>query len=184
MKFSVFIATIAIAVSSCVQTAPRHTTEFVTQILEPTGGKVQRPKDWFYTESHNSYSYTWILSREDASKAAYTTGVRIQLIEGVKRRTGKTPKEFIEDFVRTKKQSADKVLNMCDESSQGMFSRICLETEEGPHHILYSLFWGNDGLDIAGATIAGTKKELWDDYAPIFNAMSQVELIDMSRFTK
>ena len=32
-------------------------TEFVTQVLEPTGGKMLRPKDWFYVESHNGASY-------------------------------------------------------------------------------------------------------------------------------
>src|SRR5436189_1956634 len=94
--------------------APR---EFVAQILEPTGGKIQRPIGWFYTERHSLPSlYTWILSREDASKGPYTTAVR---------------------------------------NDQGMFTRVCLETEEGPHHLLYSLFWSNN-IDIVVATIAST----------------------------
>ena len=38
---------------------------------------------------------------------------------------------------------------------------MCIETEEGPHHILYSLFWSND-LDVVVVSIAGTTKELWD----------------------
>jgi len=157
--------------------APR---EFVTQILEPTGGKIQRPKGWFYTESHSLPSlYTWILSREDASKGPYTTGVRIETIAGVHKGSGKTPKQFVLDFVKLKKEA--KVLKTCGENNQGMFTRVCLETEQGPHHILYSLFWGND-IDVVVVSIASTTKELWDTYAPTFDKMKGFELIDMKRF--
>jgi len=166
------------------QTKALTPTNFVLQVLEPTGGKIQRPKDWFYTESHRGPSYTWILSREDASKAAYTTGVRIQTIVGVKRGTDKTPKEFIADFVGKKKQTADKVVKSCPESKQELFTRICIETEEGPHHILYSLFWGNDDMDVVVISIAGTTKDLWETYSPVFDKMSDFELIDMKRFDK
>ena len=156
-------------------------TEFVTQILEPTGGKLLRPKDWFYTESHNENSYTWIISREDASKAPYTTGIRIQMIVGVKKGTGKTPKTFISDYVAQKKKEAGKVVSTCGETNQDMFTRVCLETEEGPYHILYSLFWNNK-VDWVVATTAGTRKDLWDTFDPTFQKMGSMELIDLKRF--
>ena len=178
------ILILAVASSAVAQTNSLPPTNFVLQVLEPTGGKIQRPKDWFYTESHRGPSYTWILSREDAHKAAYTTGVRIQTIVGVKKGTGKTPKEFVEDFVRKKKQTADKVLKSCPEHKEELFTRICIETEEGQYHILYSMFWGNDDLDIVVISIAGTTKELWNTYSPTFDKMSGFELIDMKRFEK
>jgi hypothetical protein len=159
-------------------------TNFFLQVLEPTGGKIQRPKDWFYTEFHGASSYTWVVSCEDASKGAYTTGVKIHTIVGVKKITGKTPKEFIEDYVRKQKKTADKVLKSCPESKQPLFTRICMETEEGPHHVLYSLFWGNDDLDLVVVSIAGTTKNLWDTYSPVFDKMSGFELLDMKRFDK
>jgi hypothetical protein len=175
---------LAVASSAVAQTNSLAPTKFILQVLEPTGGKIQRPKDWFYTEDHHGPSYTWILSREDAHKAAYITGVRIQTLVGVKKGTGKTPKEFVEEFVRKKKQAADKVLKSCPERKQELFTRICIETEEGPYHILYSMFWGNDDLDIVVISIAGTTKELWDIYSPTFDKMSEFELIDMKRFEK
>jgi len=171
----------AVSLSAVAQTNKPTTTNFVLQVLEPTGGKIQRPKDWFYTESHRGPRYMWTLSREDPSKGAYTTGVRIQTFVGIKNGTGKTAKEFIEDIARKKKETADKVLNSCRESKQQFFTRICIETEEGPHHILYSLFWADD---IAVVSIAGTTKELWDTYAPVFDKMGDFELIDMKRFDK
>jgi hypothetical protein len=114
----------------------------------------------------------------------YVTGVRIQTFVGVKDGTGKTAKDFVLDFVQKKKKEADKVLKSCPENNQGMFTRVCLETEEGRYHILYSLFWGNDNLDIVVISIAGTTKELWATYSPVFDKMSDFELIDMKRFQK
>lgn len=164
--------------------ADAPTTEFVTQILEPTGGKILRPKDWFYVEGHRGMVYMWTLSREDSSgNKPYTTGVRIQTFVGVKQRTGKTAKQFILDFVAAKKKDA-RIIKSCDETNQGLFTRICLETEEGPYQILYSLFWGSNNMDIAVVSIAGTKKELWGTYSQTFEKMSVFELIDMKRFTK
>jgi hypothetical protein len=174
-----FVLTTAQASAAEKAKAPQ---EFVTQILEPTGGEIQRPKGWFYTEEHPLPSlYTWILSREDASKGPYTTAVRIEMIVGVHEGSGKTPKQFVLDYIKLKRNEA-KVLETCRENNQGMFTRVCLETEEGPHHLLYSLFWAND-IDIVVATIASTTKELWETYAPTFDRMmNRFELIDMKRY--
>src|SRR5262245_45724312 len=102
-------------------------TNFVLQILEPTDAKVQRPKGWFFEELRSDkglaqpprpgdkwHSYSLSISPED-SKGAITTLVLIQTIVGVKEHTGKTPKEFIEDVVRSEKKKADKVLKCCTE---------------------------------------------------------------------
>ncbi len=48
--------------------------------------------------------------------------------------------------------------------------------------IRYSVFWGAGDLDAAAVTIAGTTRELWTTYVPTFDAMSAIQLIDMSRF--
>jgi hypothetical protein len=164
------------------QSAP---TEFVTQVLEPTGGKIARPKDWFYAERHRGPVYDWVISREDIHGGGpYTTGVRIQTFIGVKEGTGKSAKQFILDFLAAKKKEAAKVIKTCEPKEQYLFTVICLETEEGPHHILYSLFWGTNDLDVAVVTIAGTTKELWKTYEPTFNNMGEFLLNDMMRFEK
>ena len=50
--------------------------------------------------------------------------------------------------------------------------------------MLYSLFWGTSGLDVAVVSTAGTPQALWTTFAPTFDRMSAFELIDMSRFQK
>ena len=154
---------------------------FVMQVLEPTGGKIVRPENWFYTASHRGPSYNWILSKEDASKSGYETGVRIQTLVGVEEGTGKSPKTFVLDFLSQKKKGAQKIHKTCTPSGQDLFTRVCLETEEGDFRILYSLFWGNN-IDVVVVSIAGTKTELWEVYANTFERMSTFELIDMKRF--
>lgn len=167
-----------------VQSGSSASTELVTQVLEPTGGKIPRPKDWFYTERHNGSSYTWILSREDPTTGSYTTGVRIQVFSDIRKGAGKSGEQFISDFLNARKHEAAKVLMTCPEQNQGMFTRRCLETEDGIYHFLYSTFWMTGKQDIVVIMTAGTTKELWDFYSPIFDEMSKFKLIDMNRFTK
>jgi hypothetical protein len=178
----VAIAVLALQPSVSAKSPP---TKFVTQILEPTGGKIPRPKGWFYAEHHHGPVYDWMITREDThgGTGPYTTGVRIQMFGHVKGGTGKSAKQFILDFIATKKKEAAKVIKLCQPTEQYLFTRVCLETEEGPYHILYSLFWGNNDFDYAVVVIAGTTKELWDTFAPVFDQMS-FELIDMKRFEK
>ncbi|SMP80111.1 hypothetical protein SAMN06265222_1452 [Neorhodopirellula lusitana] len=181
-----FLALTVVLLASAAWADDPVGTEFVTQVLEPTGGKIARPKDWFYTEGHRGPVYLWTISAEDSSGGKrYTTGVRIQTIVGVEKNTKKTAKQFLADFVASKKlDSRVNVIESCEETTSGLFSRICLETEEGDDHILYSLFWGTDGLDVAVIFIAGTTKELWDAHAPVFRKMDEFELVDMKRFDK
>jgi len=177
---------VAVAAAAAQQFSFETTpVDFVTQALEPTGGKMARPRGWFYAEGHRGPTLMWTLSREDTSGGRpYTTGVRIQVFSGVKEGTGKTAKEFILDFAESRKKSASKVLKTCDATDQGLFTRTCLETEEGSDHISYSLFWGSKDLDIAAVIMAGTTTELWETYAPAFERMRECELIDMKRFDK
>ena len=161
---------------------PCKPIEFIKQILEPTGGEIERPKHWFYTEGHHGQTLMWTISAEDNSKGRYVTGVRIQLFIGVKEQTRQTPEEFIRDFVKGKKAKVD-VLEECDETDQGMFKRICLEVEEGDFHILYSLFWAND-MDMAAVSIAGTSKDLWSRHSATFDKMSKFKAIDMKHLEK
>jgi hypothetical protein len=155
---------------------------FENQVLEPTGGRIWRPKGWHYAEGHAGPKYMWTISKE-APEKGYTTGVRIQSFTGLKENTGQTARQFVESFIEQKKKTADRVIKSCEPKDMEHFVRVCLEVEEGPHHILYSLFWGANDLDIAVVAISGTTKELWGDYQETFDRMSAFELIDMKRFS-
>jgi hypothetical protein len=172
------------APGTVVDKLPPTPSEYVTQVLEPLGGKIKKPKDWHYVEEHRKHTYMWTLSLEDSKKGPYTTGVRIQAFMGIKEATGQSAKDFILDFIKSKKANPGiQIEESCEEKNLGLFTRVCLEIEEGPYHILYSLFWGND-MDVAVVSIAGTSKELWRVYAPTFDKMNTFELIDMKRFEK
>ncbi len=166
---------------SSVATLALAETKYVEQMLEPLGGKIDRPEGWFYAERHRGPSYSWILSKEDPDKGPYETGMRIQTFNGVKEGTGKTAKEFVFDFARKKADKAEKLVSTVPESEQGGFTRVGIETIEGKYQIMYSCFW-SDTIDMVIITTAGAPKELWEEYTAIFNHMASFELIDLKRF--
>ena len=153
---------------------------FVVQELKPTGGKILRPKEWFYAENHSKHVLMWTISKETQDDGGYETGVRIQCFIGVEENTGKSPQDFIKSFIDGKKRTSEVISNR-PKTAQGLFARVGLETEEEPYRILYSCFWGTDA-DIAVVSTSGTTPALWKKYSGIFDTMSNFELIDMSKF--
>ncbi len=158
---------------------------FVLQTLDPLGGSVLRPKDWHYRQSGSKQGVVWTISKEPTD--SYVTGVRIQLIVGIKKLTAKTPEAFVKNFIDTKKKQS-KVLSERKAMTQGGFTRIGLETEEpqpgkkdaAPFRIVYSCFW-NDELDMAAITISGTTTDLWKEYQETFDTMAGLTLIDLKK---
>jgi len=188
MKSFVLAALLAAAVSAFAadqpQPAPGAPREFVDQALEPTGGKIKRPKDWFFTADHGRTSYAWILSREDAAKDHYTTGMRVQEMVSVHAATGQTPREFAAEFIAARKKAAAKIVKSSDEEKRGAFTRVRFETEEGKAHIAYTVYWGDEHLDVVAVVTAGTDKELWATYAPVFETMGDFQLLDIRKYEK
>jgi hypothetical protein len=192
MKLLSIITLLVLAIGASAQTPAAPVadtpavkpTEFLPQVLEPTGGKIQRPKDWFYTEDHHGQSYSWLLSPDNPMKGMCTTGVQIQTVIGVKAGTGKNPKDVALEFIARRKKEATKVVKEGEARNQGLFTRVTLETVEGKDHVLYCAFWGNDNLDVVVVSSAGTTGKLWDTYAAAFETMSQFVPIDMDRVDK
>ena len=56
--------------------------------------------------------------------------------------------------------------------NDGVLIIDCLETEEGPFHILYSMFYSDRKSDFAIIVTTGAPIELWDRYAPAFKRMA------------
>jgi hypothetical protein len=123
-------------------------------------------------------------SRSDA-KGSYTTGVRIQTVLGVKKKTGLTAEAFIMSFIEKKRKTASRVVKDCGAGTeQGGFKRLCLETEESAHHIHYSTFYTAGGADLAVVVTAGTTKELWPQFTATFETMREFQLLDMKHIQK
>jgi len=159
---------------------------FVLQTLDPLGGSILRPKDWHYSQSGSKQGVLWTITKEP-NKNGYTTGVRIQLVAGIKKGTGKSPEEFVKDFIKDKKKTS-KVLTEREATQQGGFTRIGLETEEPQHgkpdalpfRILYSCFWNNQS-DMIAITTSGTTTDLWEENQEIFDTMAGLTLVDLKK---
>lgn len=165
---------------------------FVMEELKPLGGSILRPRAWVFAQQHRRNALMWTISKEDPKDGPYETGVRIQFFAGVQAITGKTPQEFIKSFIDDKRKTS-KVIRECPEEQQGIFTRVCLLTEEPSadaktadqtgkraFRILYSCFW-SDETDMASVSIAGTTPELWDTYENVFDTMAKFELLDLKK---
>jgi hypothetical protein len=156
---------------------------FEKQILDVTYGHIAKPKGWFYYWGTDKNSIIWTISKEDTKKGSYLTGMRIQFVPGMFRRTKKTPQEFAESFINDKKNSA-KVLLECKQKEIEDFTRQCIETIENirttkgeiKFHILYSVMWSK-AKDAIVLTTFGAPVEDWEQVRPIIDVMADFELI-------
>lgn len=156
---------------------------YVLQILDPTDGKIARPSDWYYKSEGTPSGWLWTLSAEDPSIGDYETGLRMQLLVGVEKKTKKSRYTFAQNFLENKRTSTT-VVRECPETDQGQFRRQCLEVIEnikGTHgvnayHILYSVLWGNT-LDMVVVTTFGAPQDKWEAVKKISEIMSAIELI-------
>jgi len=157
---------------------------FVKQHLKAIGGTILKPKEWFFNETSQPAGYTWILSKENPSVSNYVTGMKIQLLVGIKSGTGKTPKEFAENFLKSK-ESSFKIIHKYPQTTQNIFSRKGIEVEDKLklngkkelYHIVYSAFWNNKN-DMLIVVTYGTTKKLWSKYKDIFHTMARFKLLD------
>ncbi|MCW5198655.1 hypothetical protein VU06_02775 [Desulfobulbus sp. F3] len=156
---------------------------YILQYLDPTDGRIAKPKDWYYTSRGTQSGWLWTLSSENPAKGFYETGLRIQLLLGVKHVTKRSTKEFAQDFLEQKRKTT-KVICEHEPVDQGDFTRQCLEVmetlnlPEGPvvFHILYSVFWGKE-MDMVLLSTFGTPEEKWQDYMSVSKIMATFDLI-------
>lgn len=159
---------------------------FVLQPLAPFGGSILRPKDWHFNQGNSNKSIIWTISKEPLEDG-YITGVRIQLIGGIEKSTGSTPEKVVQSFIDSKKKGF-KVLSEREETQQGEFTRVGLETEEPqpgkkdgkPFRILYSCFWSNEN-DMAAIIISGTTTDLWEEHRETFDTMAGLTIVDLKK---
>ena len=76
---------------------------YVLQRLDPTDGRIAKPKDWFYESSGTQSGWLWTLSAEDPSKGGYETGLRIQLLVGIEKVTKHSTEIFAQSFLQQKR---------------------------------------------------------------------------------
>lgn len=156
---------------------------FVLQRLDATDGLIARPKDWHYTSHGDPAGWTWIIAKEDPGKGPYETGLRIQLLVGIAKGTGKSAEAFAQDFLSGKRQ-AIQVLSECGPIDLGSFTGRCLEAIETltiagatkPYHVRYGAFWGKT-MDMAAFTTFGAPADQWESVRRTADTMSAFELI-------
>lgn len=148
---------------------------FELQVLDTTQGRIAKPKGWFYSHSADKFSLSWILAKEDPKAGRYETGFRIQFVPNATDAAKLPLEQYVDRFIAQRQQSAE-VKRLCSAQRVGQFLRRCLETIEGPHRILYSLFWSQE-LDALVVTIFGAPVAEWEQARYIADRMNEFELL-------
>ncbi len=180
LLFALLLASPAHAKPKAVPVPPGY----LRQALEPTGGEIARPIDWFFRSDETPSGWLWTLSKEDPSKGPYLTGQRIQLMVGVEASSGLTRAAFARQYLDERRKGA-RVVRDCPVTDQGEFHRRCLEvvqtidTGKGPRsfRILYSMMWGKR-MDLVVSSTFGAPEETWKEAARIAGPMTEFRLLN------
>lgn len=116
--------------------------------------------------------------------------MRIQCVAKVREKTGQSARDTVKSFIDEKIKTVS-VVGRQPEQSQGLFSRIGIETTESltlsgtpkPFRILYSCFW-NDKADMVVITTSGTPEDQWENYTSVLDAMAGLELLGEKSFAQ
>ena len=153
------------------------------QRLKETDGSILMPKGWYATSSGTPYGWTWSFSKDEPEGFSYATGLRIQLIFDVAKKTGESREKYVSDFIEHKRKTVE-VLDSCEAQDAGLFMRKCLEVVESTmfrgkvtqFRVLYSMLWGKE-TDMIAVTTFGSPVSEWESVKDISRVMSEFELI-------
>jgi hypothetical protein len=156
---------------------------YVLQVLGGTDGRIAMPKAWHYTNGGTETGWLWTFSAEEMKDGQYETGLRIQMIMDVERRTNQSKDAFAKNFIEQKRKSL-KVIKECPVEDFGTFKRQCIEVLESIQspsgvrrfHILYSVMWLQQ-MDVVAVSTFGAPEDEWDSVADISKIMSEFVLI-------
>jgi hypothetical protein len=182
--FRKFIVLILLTLSSLYVQADISVPDgFKLQKLEATDGSIAIPVDWYYREDSTQSGVLWTISKEDPKDGPYSIGQRIQLLVGVEDGTKKPRKEFVDNFISSKRKIS-KIVKDCKTTDLGDFYRTCLEIIEPPSkdgvkkefHILYSVFWAKE-MDLVVVVTFGAPDKDWESVKDIADVMTEIEII-------
>lgn len=144
---------------------------YVRQQLEPTGGEIARPIDWYFHTQQTPSGWIWTMSKQDSRKGTWLTGQRIQLMVGVEGSSGLTRAGFVDRYLADRRRGT-RVLLECPATDMGEFHRRCLEVVETGEvdgkprnfRVMHSLMWGKE-LDMVVTSTFGAPSETWREDA-------------------
>lgn len=161
---------------------------FMRQLLEPTYGRISRPRDWFFTSYGLPNGWRWLITKEDPKKSpgkdpidSYETGQRMDVVMYVEQSLQMSNREFAYNFLLQKQKNAN-VIAECPEDVSENFMRKCLEViEDKPgsegrqrQHALYTVYWGFT-MNMVVISSFTTPEKNWKNVKSIAEAMSHFE---------
>lgn len=160
---------------------------FKFQCLDPLGGNLTMPCNWYYEGGMTPTGFLFRASKENLEGGRYLTGMRIQGIVDVYKNNRVSPFDVVMMNKNNFKKSAKIIIKDCSEENSPPFRKTCLETiQENPYnsnddfHIIYSFFW-DEKLDWVVTSIFGAPESEWKEAKEIYGVMGRFTIIDLSK---
>ena len=165
---------------------------YVVQELEFLGGAILKPEGWHYCPHYEQGTLAFMISKEDcAGGPAFATGMTINVVPGVKTKSGATPSEYAGYFMAEKAKVAEVLLSEKPQDitmpdMTGKFIRNGLLVMEEKYNngkkvlfqIGYTLF-AHDEADLLVIMIFGTPASEWGDNYETYKTMTdEITLFD------
>ncbi len=160
---------------------------FKAQELSPLGGEITMPISWHYSGGMTSNGFMFVISKEKNEDGHYETGMRIQGIADVKKRSGLSAYDAANYNKQKFKKAAKRIIKECSDEDSGLFKKTCLETIEvngrdpqNDFHVIYSFFW-DEKMDMMITSIFGSPEKKWGEAEKIYNVMQSFTIIDVKK---
>lgn len=158
---------------------------FEVQRLEPLGGEVLKPKGWYFNVTGTKDAAVYQIAKEDPKKGQFETGLTINIIPGIRAKTGEPTTGYIPYFYNKKKKSG-RVVSTDPVTQQGKFTRfaflvdeeLTLRGKKNVHRISYCIF-ASDETDLLIMMIFGCPRDEWPKNELICSTMCErIKLYD------
>lgn len=173
--------TLALALGPGAARAETASLQVTTQVLEPVGGRILRPRNWVLQPAHRPEAYVWLVAPPTGAQAAVPR-VRVETVLGARREGGADAFERAQAVLKAKSGEGSRVLRRCEPKDLGLFTRACLEVDEGAERVLYTVYWETTGRNIFSVVEARALQAQWPTYAALFARMANFQVLDMKQF--
>jgi hypothetical protein len=142
-----------------------------------------RPDDWFFKHEQNDATHAYFVTRESIENGgAFDTGLTLNVIVDVPRRTGVAPSEYAKNYLKLagKKYREEKAW-VEQRDPVKVFHAIVVEKEGNDPLRLHFVLIANDKTGTLHLFFYESPVRLWEKYGPVGETMLQNLHVDPER---
>lgn len=160
-------ATVSHAQPDSTTTLPPAPEGFAWQVLPEVKGACLLPAGWHFRSEVKNGTHAYFLSVENiAEVGSFQTGMTINVVANVDKRTGKTAHQYALDFIQVRKEMGKETIVFSNEVRRGIFAgglfRSSAPRPEGGNTIIHNIVLANTSTQTLYMIIFESPESSWD----------------------